>query len=451
MNITKHDDDKKLKKANHEIGFTLESGEMNFVTRKIYNALIYHSQRLGLKKKGVLPFDFDWDLSSLPKGIEVNNYFWIPLGELIGDASVKREYDLIRGFLNDMKRILVSRSVPGVWEQVSNILGDVVYLNSNTLKKTARDKWAIGWNFPVALEPLLLDPEQYTPISLYYQSFLSSETALVLYETARRYAGWSEHRTPKLPWKEWQLLLTGDKERRAEYRFFKRDFLKEALLEINQSTDVEIDLLEFRKGTKVIDIRFDVALKAQKKLELPAGPAINTKILDDLKAAGVADAVAERLISDFSEDQCANNLALYKKTGAGKTVGWLVKAIKDNYSAGVIAAAEGEKLAAAEKTAVVAGKQKAVIEDLALSALPSLAADNAARHAREALRAAFDALPVDVRTALVDEYLDTLKGSPAKSARATLARPNWLSVDPDGKKFLAWFGAKQATAETASQ
>ena len=439
MNLAKLDETKSLKKANHEIGFTLEGGEMNFVTRKIYNTLIYHAQRLGVKKKGALPFAFDWDLDALPEGVDVNNYFWIPLGELIGDASVKREYDLIRGFLNDMKRILVSRTVPGVWEQVSNIIGDVVYLNANTLKKTSRDKWAIGWNFPAALEPLLLDPAQYTPIRLYFQSLLSSEAALVLYETARRYAGWSEHRTQKLPWKEWQLLLTGDIDRRAEYKLFKRDFLKNALDEINHKTDVAIDLIEFRVGTKVVEIRFDVELKPQQKLELPDGPVINAKILDDLKLAGVADAVAEKLLADFGEDRCSENLALYRKPGVQRSTGWLVKAIRDNYSAGAIAAENAKKEAAKQAEA----EHKALIE-----ASVKATADKAPRgeaFSDEVIMGALsahNAMTEEDRATHIAEHLETLTPILAIASKKALASADLAIGKEAVRRYLGWLAKR---------
>ena len=427
----------KLRKANHEIGFVLTKGEMNFVTRKLYNTLIYHSQRL--RKKGILPFELDWDLSSLPDGVDTKQCFWIPLKELIDDASSSKNYVLIRNWLTEMKSVTVSRSVPGVYEQISSILGDVIFLNSSpAIGGKKQGRWAVGWNFPPSLEPLLLDPKQFTPISLYYQSQMSSEAALVLYEIARRYAGWSEHRTEKKSWKEWQSVLVASKHPREQYKLFKRDFLKPAMAEINKKTDVEIELVEFSSGGSraVNEIRFDVSLKSQQDLELPIGPAISTKLLEEMQAAGVAAGAAEKLLAEFGEERCSKNLNLYKINCSTKGAGWLVTAIRDDYFSAEKKIKPVERKSVGDKEA-----QCKVLESA--SAMQAIVKAEAGKQmveskSRAQVKAKLDALPESERIALIDEYCETLAGSLAKSSRKIFMQGEWVTGSRDAKMFIAW-------------
>ena len=322
-------------RANQDIGYKLKSGSMSFLTRKLYNALVFHGQRLGVAQKGVLPCSVSWDIEA--NGIDPSLYFWLPLSELSADSACGNDYSTIKLWLQRMQTVLVSRGSAGAW-QSEQIVGGIAMINTASPTPKARDgRWLIGWSFPPGLERHLLDPEQYTTISLYYQSQLTSESALALYEIVRRYATSPYQRTFKESWEDWQARIVTDSTPRKEYRFFKRDFLTPAIDQINSKTDVEVVLHEDRKGCRAVqDLMFLVSLKKQGSLELSNGSVFPSDLIDAMVSAGLSLEKAEQMLSEFGEERCRSNLDLYlanlgkKATGTG----WLIAAIKDDYASG---------------------------------------------------------------------------------------------------------------------
>lgn len=338
--MSTNEQQKMLNKANPEIGFTLVSGSMSFLTRKLYNSLVFHAQRQGTAGKGKLPLAVEWDVAAV--GIDTNQYFWVPLKDLSDDAAAGNDYSGVRKWLLKMMDVKVRRGVAGAWEQYSHILGEVTLLNTVAQTPGARQgKWIVGWYFPPGLESLLLNPAQFTPISLYYQSLLSTEAALVLYEIGRRYAGWEQHKTKEMSWQDWQSVLIANGSPRQEYKLFKRDFLKPALAQINQVTDITIDVIEVRAaGSKAVaKLWFYVELKRQAGLGYPPPPAINTRLLERLEAIGISADEAERRLSEYTEERILEALA-WVENRARKTelspvenkAGLLISALKDDYA-----------------------------------------------------------------------------------------------------------------------
>lgn len=347
---------RKARKSNEDIGYALIDGQMPFLMRKLYNSIIYHSQKLSVANKGVMPLPVEWDFSEY-LGADPAKYFWIQLNELVSDSSAGNDYKSIRSLLENMMRVLVVRGDPTGSNKKTHLLGPVIFVNTVGPKPANRaGSWMIGWRFDDEdLEAQLLNPAQYTPISLYYQSRLKSGCALALYEICRRRVGQamaigvSQAVTASWPWEEWQARLITDSTPRKAFKDFNRDFLKPAIEQINgpDSTDITIEMYESkRQGSRAVEkISFRVELRAQASLALPKPDgAIPTELLDKLEAAGVTSAVADKLLSEFGEDRVANNLKHYLSAGQDKGAGWLVTAIRDDYASG-----EAKKKAAKAK------------------------------------------------------------------------------------------------------
>lgn len=436
------------KKANHEIGFTLEAGGLDFITRKIYNALIYHAQRDSGSNKGVLP-DGEWDIS--PEDAKI--YWWLPLGNLIADASTGKRYDRVFDLLKEMQKILVQRNglgLTGLGQESAQLLGGVRIVPALHPKKNSGG-WIIGWHFPAALERHILQPGAggYTRISLWYQSLLSAESSLALYELCRQRVTWAENpSTDKYTWQDLQALLVTCKKKkpRETYKEFKRDTLKKAMDEINsKKTDIEIELEEIKSktGRGIESVRFNISFKKQTELpmEYPSVPnnlpaAVESPVLDALQNVGVAYRAAITLLDEFGEDACLRNLDLYASQPGKKSPGWLVSAIKNDFAGG-----ERKKLVVESEKAAVMAK---LTDETNAKAERELKAKQAAAVAisQQAI-SAYLSRPEAEREAVADTYCQTLGGGPVgvlgKAFRRSLAAGEWAK--PPMKLFAAWLGA----------
>ena len=439
------EENKTLKKYNPEIGLTLKNGSLNFVSRKLYNVLAYHAQRLGKDRKGVLPDKCEWDISTLPKGFALQNFFWMPMGELIGDASTrKNKQKVVQDFLEKMTEITVTRREAGRYGQFDRILGGIRFLNSRDVGAGGQERWLVGWNF-ADIEELILDPNSYTTINLYYQSQFKTEQTLILYEIARRYATHekNDYTTYRDTWEHWQEVLAGNKKPREEYKLFKRDFIKPSIDEINRISDITVELKEHRIDSRAVNyLSFKVTLKVQPGLDFQPGPVINIKLINDLVAAGVAEDVAPQLVGKHGDECCQKNLNLFLSSDHAREAGWLVTAIRADY-AGAAEKTRAEKAKqATSKRVLLENKQQQNINKIAENAVPSLQTDVEIRAEREVKRKTFDALPFEEQNHLIETYLATLKGRVERDARATLTRPDWLTHGKDEKPFLAWFAKR---------
>lgn len=88
--------------------------------------------------------------------------------------------------------------------------------------------------------------------------------------------------------------------KKPEYKYFKRNLLVPAIKEVNTVTDIEIELLEFKKGRWVEDLQFTTKPKAQQQLILPEEPAIDGALLERLESIGIRD--AERICASHTHD-----------------------------------------------------------------------------------------------------------------------------------------------------
>jgi hypothetical protein len=106
-------------------------------------------------------------------------------------------------------------------------------------------------------------------------------------------------------WQEWYHVLSGNSIKDVvlpEYKYFKRDMILKALSEINSVTDIDVELIETKKGRRVEDIQFRVQLKAQASL-LEAGAAIviDSSVIERMLRLGISEADAKEYYSNHEE------------------------------------------------------------------------------------------------------------------------------------------------------
>jgi hypothetical protein len=126
------------------------------------------------------------------------------------------------------------------------------------------------WAFPPTLFETIADPERYTPLSTAQMADLKSYTAVALFEIVSRYRNNPTKLTAIKPVEWWMdaliaspaLLDPVTKEKRGRnWAHFKDRRLKDAIEEINTKTDLTVELIDHKKGVKIVDAQFKVTKK----------------------------------------------------------------------------------------------------------------------------------------------------------------------------------------------
>jgi hypothetical protein len=163
----------------------------------------------------------------------------------------------------------------------------------------------LEWSYGPKIRARLLDPELYVRLSLRMYSSLRSSTSAALYEICARYVTNHGGLTNRASWQWWRPRLTGipdsDSEAIKEYKYFKRDTLAPAIREVNQLTDITIELIEFKEGRKIADIQFSATKKQQQDLQLDDSNLIDNQLLDRIARFGFTHEEAAKLYSSKEE------------------------------------------------------------------------------------------------------------------------------------------------------
>ncbi|WP_157268707.1 replication initiation protein [Azohydromonas aeria] len=170
----------------------------------------------------------------------------------------------------------------GEREQVFTLLSQADFY------KVGRENW-VRWWYPPAIKRQMLDPERWAQVNLETVARLGTYCAVALYEICARYQGVG--RTMRQDWTWWLPVLRGTEQSKLrEWRKFKNEFLAPAVRNINELSEIEVELVEHRKNGKFSgEVQFLVRRKEQ-----PALPAAETQPVD-------ASAASRALALDIRE------------------------------------------------------------------------------------------------------------------------------------------------------
>jgi hypothetical protein len=243
---------------------------------------------------------------------------------------------------------------------------------------------------------------------------------VALYELCARYQG--SGRTPRKPWTWWVPVLrghevTGDR----EYRKFKSELLKPAIAQINEHTEIEVELVEHREGGAVVDLQFTVKPKPDFKLDQGDIEPVDLTPVEQALALGIRELDYDALVDRYGEapvlrslDVVARQLRQEPGTNALAHLKWVLEGV----------AGEGARKAAKRRTS-------APVQATAVPApVPSMPVpDPAQESAREQLRIDFEALPPEQQKQwlqrLRDDVVDKGVATPALLRR--IADGDWKS------------------------
>ena len=118
---------------------------------------------------------------------------------------------------------------------------------------------------------MLLEPKIYARLDLRIQRAFRLDASAALYEWVNRFRTNPSKLTNEMRWEEWRWVIyveVNEKSVLNEYKIFKREKLKPAILEINEKSDLTITLHENRDGGRSVKyLQFTVEEKDIFKLE----------------------------------------------------------------------------------------------------------------------------------------------------------------------------------------
>lgn len=274
-----------VRKAAEAIAITPKSGRLTLLTRKLYNAQLIAAQEQGQDR----------------------DVYRVSLSELVANAAFdSNDTQMVKNHLRRMVQTQVEWNSVGDDEErrwgVSSLLAE-----AELVEEKRGGRVFIEWSYPPKIKRRLLDPAIYARISLQFMNKLRSGQAFSLYEICARYADAPGQLTMRRPWEWWRPVLTGFPEgsielkAHSEYRYFNRDVVKPAVVEVNTLTDLNVEQIVHKNGRRVEDLQFRVTRKAQAALAFGEQPLFDMALLGQLMALGASQADAEQVYAETEE------------------------------------------------------------------------------------------------------------------------------------------------------
>lgn len=282
--LTKRDE-QTLAKANEAIAIRPKRGRLTLLSRRLYNALLYHSQR---------------------QGVDTPVYA-LPLAELIGDARFNsNNTELLKSHLREMQATTIEWSSSGAGQRrwvSTQLIGTV------SIEELGRGRaCVVRWSYPNEIRERLVRPQQYTRLLLEMSAQMRSYAAAVLYEIGARYLTSPGRLTMREDTIWWAAVLTGRSDiETVDYRFLKRDVIVRALAELDTlCDDFRLELIEHKRGRKVEEMQFRVHPKVQPTLgglNDPSRNVFDLELIGQLMALGMKQEDAQELYARTDEGQ----------------------------------------------------------------------------------------------------------------------------------------------------
>jgi hypothetical protein len=279
-----------LRKAVEAIAIQPKSGKITLLTRKLFNVLLAVAQQAD----------------------ESGDTYRALLSDIVANSAFdSNDTALVKEHLRRMVSVQVEWSTgtssqkPGRKWGISTLIADAEILEDPNTRRV----W-VEFSFAPKIKKKLLDPVQYARLSLQFQSQLRSSAGLALYEICVRYLTNPSHLTMRETWEWWRPILSGTPDTEAgdeakrEYKYFKRDYLRPAIAEVNAVTNIFVELVEHREGRRVAEIQFRVTERKQPMLALDEHPNVfDSTLVDRMVKIGIPLKEAQTLYADSEENR----------------------------------------------------------------------------------------------------------------------------------------------------
>lgn len=274
-----------LRKPHEMVVMVPRSARVTLTARRIYTVLLQVSQARLDAMDAMPPADF---------------LFEAPLAAILRTTgSAGNDRTAAKRYLSEMRSLEVD------WE--STAPGDGVkwrgfsMLSEVVLEVRRGENW-VSWSFPPSIMAVLRDPSRWARIDLEVLAKLGTYAGIALYEICVRYRDNPGGVTSRKPIAWWTDALSnmpgGD---RREWRKFKNERIKEAVAEINEETDLEIELIEHKQGRVVNEVQFAV----RKKIRAPSRGGdkepVDANLALRAETLGIREIKLDALLKEFGD------------------------------------------------------------------------------------------------------------------------------------------------------
>ena len=203
---------------------------------------------------------------------------------LRGYGSTTKASERVQRYIEQMVQTTVVWRPLAASEQISLLLEGFENIAPETVTDEARtfpllaearlylrggEAW-VTWFYPPSIREQLISPERWAQIELNSIARLSTYTGVALYEVCARYkdspGGLTSRHEPEF-WT--RVLREGGGIKPREFRKFKNELLMPAVAEINEETEITIELVEHREQSALRSVQFKVARKARQHARVP--------------------------------------------------------------------------------------------------------------------------------------------------------------------------------------
>ncbi|MEJ8816212.1 hypothetical protein WKW77_34555 [Variovorax ureilyticus] len=299
------EDPLELRKPHEMIVMMPRSARVTLTGRRIYTALLQIAQTR---------------LVAMPTMPTADYMFEAPLAAVLRTTgSSGSERTAAKRYLIEMRSLEVD------WE--STAPGDGVkwrgfsMLSEVALEVRRGENW-VSWSYPPTIMSALREPQRWATIDLEVLGKLGSYTAVALYEICVRYRDNPGGVTSRKPVAWWvDALSNGPGPERREWRKFKNERVKDAVLEINAETELEIELIEHKQGRLINEVQFAVRKKRAAAMPQPAtAQPVDANLIFRAETLGIREIKLEGLIKEFGDDRVREQIAVLERRAASKNL-----------------------------------------------------------------------------------------------------------------------------------
>lgn len=318
-----------LKKPVQAIHMAITGGQQNKTQRLAFNAMLKHA----LEEHAKNPL----------ASIETYSISRVDLMRTIDYTSPNRKH--LKDALTQMQKLTVQ------WDFLKQD-GDAMWASCVLLPFIGFDRDKVYYSYAPHIKAMLFESKIYARLDLRIQRRFRLDCAAALYEWVNRFRTNPSKMTNEMPWQDWRWVIYGEIQESSvlvEYKMFKREKLKPAMLEINEKSDLHITLFENKDGGRSVKfLQFEVTEKAMFKVASDEEVEANewNKKLEDL---GVTARDRKKILSKFSPEvidahyrYTMTRLKDKAQKPLTNVVGYFKNAIEANYAVDLIKTEAGQ-------------------------------------------------------------------------------------------------------------
>ncbi len=166
----------------------------------------------------------------------------------------------------------------------------------------------VAWYYPPSIREQLISPDRWAQIDLNTIAQLTTYAGLALYEMCARFKGSPAGLTSRQSPDFWmRVLREGGGVKPREWRKIKNELVMPAIAEINEVSEIKVEMIEHRLGNAVESVQFAVKQKS-KESRRPNGPIDISSVVTAAKH-GIKEAEYDTLVAKYGEFKVSECLA----------------------------------------------------------------------------------------------------------------------------------------------